>query len=139
MGRYFAKALVPLLLRKKEEIDLVIPMPLSKERMKLRGYNQATAIAKPLCEEFGWSCETSALVKIRETESQVHLSADERLSHLDGAFGADARIIIGKRILILDDVFTTGATMFHASKALREAGANQVLAVTVARTLLNRV
>jgi competence protein ComFC len=137
MGRLLSKFIVPDLLDLFDDIDLVIPMPLSAERMRTRGYNQSEAITKHLVNLTGWKHSPKALRKIRNTESQVHLSVVERLANLDGAFQAETDLVRGKRVLLLDDVFTTGATMRQASKALKTAGAMSVVSVAIARTLLN--
>lgn len=137
MGRQLAKLIAPQLTKIFTDIDLVVPMPLSAQRMRLRGYNQAEAISRHLARLTGWVNMPKALRKIRNTESQVHLSVVERMANLDGAFEADPNLVRGRRVLLLDDVFTTGATMRQASKALRTAGARYIFAVTIARTLLN--
>lgn len=137
MGRQLAKLIAPELTNLITDIDLVVPMPLSAQRMRLRGYNQADAISRHLARLTGWVNMPKALRKIRNTESQVHLSVVERMANLDGAFEADPNLVRGRRVLLLDDVFTTGATMRQASKALRTAGASYIFAVTIARTLLN--
>lgn len=137
MGRLLAKYIAPDLLNLFGDIDMVIPMPLSSERIRARGYNQSEAITKHLVDLTGWKHAPKALRKIRNTESQVHLSVVERLANLDGAFQAENDLVRAKRVLLLDDVFTTGATMRQASKALKTAGAIRVVSVAVARTMLN--
>jgi len=136
MGRELAKLLAADVNMFSAKIDLVIPMPLSKQRLKLRGYNQSAAITSHLTQLLGWTHMPQALKKIKDTESQVHLTVAERLANLDGAFEADIELVEGKRVLILDDVFTTGATMRQATKALKIAGASRIFAVTIARTLM---
>lgn len=136
MGRLLAKLIAPDMNGLFHQIDLIIPMPLSAERMRMRGYNQAEAITKHLASLTGWMHTPKALRKIKDTESQVHLSVVERLANLDGAFQAEPNLVRGKQVVLLDDVFTTGATMRQASKALITAGATSVVAVAIARTLL---
>ena len=136
MGRLLATLITPHLKDQFDPIDLLIPMPLSAERMKSRGYNQAAVITSHVAELTSWPYVPKALKKIKDTESQVHLTVDERMANLDGAFEAEPYLVSGKRVLILDDVFTTGATMRQATKALKSAGAEKIFAVTIARTLL---
>ncbi|HNY83941.1 MAG TPA: ComF family protein [Anaerolineaceae bacterium] len=136
MGRLIAKMMAPKLQALFQNANLIVPMPLSLKRFRERGYNQAEAITKPLSELIGWAHSSKALEKIRDTETQVHLSVAERLANLDGAFKADSELVIGKSIVLLDDVMTTGATMRQAAKALREAGAKEIYAATFARTAL---
>ncbi|MGB4595021.1 MAG: ComF family protein [Anaerolineaceae bacterium] len=136
MGRLLAKLIAPDLLAAFNDIELVVPMPLSIQRRRTRGYNQAEAITKYLTGINSWNHAPKALRKIKDTESQVHLSVVERLANLDGAFEAETVLVRGRRVLLLDDVFTTGATMRQASKALKRAGATSVVAAAIARTLL---
>jgi ComF family protein len=139
MGRIMAELIYSDLIRLFSPVDLVIPMPLSKERMKMRGYNQAAAITGHFCELSNWQHAPKALLKIKNTESQVHLSVEERMANLEGAFEADQDIVRGKKVLIVDDVFTTGSTMRQATKALKAGGASRVYAATIARALLTQV
>lgn len=133
-----AKLMTPKLQSLFPNAELIIPMPLSRRRYRERGYNQAEAITKPLSEFTNRIHSPHALEKIRDTETQVHLSVAERLENLNGAFKADPQQVIGKRVVLLDDVMTTGATMRQAAKALRVAGAKEIYAVTFARAVLRR-
>lgn len=92
-------------------------------------------IAKPLALINGWDYTPQALRRIKHTRSQVGLSAHERQGNVRGAFSADPRTVKGKKVLLMDDVATTGATLVAASQALMEAGAEQVYALTVAKAL----
>jgi competence protein ComFC len=116
-------------------INLVIPVPLGKERMKERGYNQVGSVALPLAMAHKWQYAPRALIRNRETRSQVGLTALERKHNVEGAFQANSAIVTGKNILLIDDVATTGATLASSSTALLDAGANSIYALTLARAL----
>jgi ComF family protein len=125
------------------EIDLVIPMPLGKKRMQERGYNQVALFAEPLAYTLGWEYAPRALWKARETRSQVGLNISQRKKNVDDAYQADAAVVRGKTVLLMDDVATTGSTVSASTKALLDAGARDVYVLTIARALshhdLNRV
>jgi len=116
-------------------IDALIPIPLGKKRLKERGYNQVAMVATPLSIQLGLDYRPFALVRARETRSQVGLSAAERQENVRDAFFADSVKIKGRTILLMDDVSTTGATLSSAAEALLESGAREVFAVTIARAL----
>lgn len=116
-------------------IDTLIPIPLGKKRLKERGYNQVAMVAMPLSIQLGLDYLPSALVRARETRSQVGLSAAERQENVRDAFFADGAKINGRTILLMDDVSTTGATLSSAAEALLASGAREVFAVTIARAL----
>ncbi len=115
--------------------DMVVPVPLGRQRMKERGYNQAGLLAQPLSVIQGWQYSPQAVLRIRETRSQVGLSAIERKENLSSAFRADTSRVCGKVILLIDDVATTGATLAACSDALLKAGAKAVYGLTLARAL----
>ena len=115
--------------------DLVAPVPLGRQRMKERGYNQVGLVAMPLAVIQGWHYLPQILVRVRETRSQVGLSAAERKENISGAFRANPDLVCGKTILLVDDVATTGATLISCADALLEAGAQTVYALTLARAL----
>jgi ComF family protein len=115
--------------------DLIIPVPLGKQRMKERGYNQVGLWAIPLASLQGWHYSPHLLTRVRETRSQVGLSVDERKENISGAFRADPARVSGKAILLMDDVVTTGATLTACSEALLDAGAEIVYGLTLARAL----
>jgi competence protein ComFC len=114
-------------------IDMLIPIPLGRQRMKERGYNQAGMIAEPLARALGIEFAPKALVRSKETRSQVGLSKQERQKNVLGVFQATG--VSGKTILVLDDVSTTGSTLSSSAEALLSSGASDVYALTVARAL----
>lgn len=107
------------------EIDGVIPVPLHAERMAERGYNQSALLAGGLAGGTGLELREAWLRRERLTRSQVGLNAAERQQNVADAFQADPAVQ-GKRLLLVDDVFTTGATLSACAQALRKAGAGAV-------------
>ena len=116
-------------------VDMLIPIPLGKERLKERGYNQVAMVAMPLSIQLGLDYHPSGLARARETRSQVGLSAVERQENVRGAFFADGTQVNGRTILLMDDVSTTGATLSSAAETLLASGAREVFAITIARAL----
>lgn len=112
--------------------DALVPVPLGASRLRHRGYNQSAAIAEPLGRLAGVPVTPAALARRRDTATQVSLAPDARRANLAGAFRAGAGVR-GRRLVLLDDVFTTGATLHEAAVALLDAGAAAVAAVTFAR------
>ncbi|MCF6278182.1 MAG: ComF family protein, partial [Anaerolineales bacterium] len=117
------------------DIEMIIPVPLGRERFRERGYNQVGLIARPLAASQGWDFSPRALKRARETISQVGLSASERKDNVRGAFVADDRKVAGRSILLVDDVATTGATLDACAQALINGDARDVYALTIARAL----
>lgn len=116
-------------------VDMVVPVPLGKQRMRERGYNQVGLLARPLADMQGWRYSPEVLVRTRETRTQVGLSPLERKENISGAFCAEPILAAGKDILLVDDVVTTGATLAACSDALVKAGARNIYALTLARAL----
>jgi ComF family protein len=112
------------------EADLIVPVPLEKASLKERGFNQTLLIADALSKRCGVPLGTGVLFKIRKTPPQVGLSREERLKNLRGAFRAND--LKGKKVILIDDVITTGATCTECSRALYRAGAKEVTAVVLA-------
>ena len=116
-------------------VDVVIPIPLSEARRRERGYNQVGLIARPLALALGHRYAPNALVRWRNTHSQVGLSREQRKDNVRGVFRAEGSRIRGKIALLVDDVATTGSTLNSGAEALLSGGASQVYALTVARAL----
>jgi len=114
--------------------ELIVPVPLHRKRLRQRGYNQSQLLGKVLEKQWGAPLEIGNLRRVRWTEPQTGLDAGDRVSNVRGAFAVkDAGRLKGKRVLLVDDVLTTGSTMRACAEALREAGVAAVCAVTVAR------
>jgi ComF family protein len=116
------------------EKGLLVPVPLAAARARLRGYNQAERLAHALSCLTGLPFRTDLLERTRTTRTQTALAPEARRANVAGAFRA-ADLPIGFRLILVDDVFTTGATLLEAANALREAGAERVESVTFARAV----
>lgn len=114
--------------------DVLLVAPLSQQRLRERGFNQAVEIAKPLARTLGVTIDTQAIAKVRHTEAQAALPFDQRRRNVRGAFAA-SRAMKGQRVAIVDDVMTTGATLNELAQVAKSAGATHVSAWVVARTL----
>lgn len=132
-----SKHLIELLNILNWSIDIITVVPLGPKRMLERGFNQSSLLARPLSLATGISYQPGALVRTRETPSQVGLSANDRHENVKDAFIASANLIKNKAILIVDDVTTTGSTLSSCSQALVAAGARQVYGMTLARAVLD--
>lgn len=119
--------------------DIVIPMPLHASRKRERGYNQAALLAGPVARALALPLRDDALARVRATRPQTHLHRDARRANVAGAFAltgpAAARALAGQRILLIDDVTTTGATLESAAEALLDAQPAAIYAAAVARPL----
>ena len=115
--------------------DAIIPVPLHRSRLRNRGFNQAVLLGDIFSARLSIPMLPNGLVRNRQTEPQIELSADERRNNVKGAFTpARPADITGKRLLLLDDVMTTGSTVDECAKELKRAGASCVIVITVART-----
>jgi ComF family protein len=114
--------------------DILIPVPLYPRRKRVRGYNQSALLARELGHRVGLPVEERTLVRERNTPSQAErLSAKERRMNVAGAFAYRGQGLQGQRVLLIDDVATTGATLDACARVLRQAGAASVWALTFAR------
>ena len=120
-----------------EAADRVLPVPLSTDRLRERGFNQAALLARHLARA---KTDVHTLLRLHATEAQSSLPRAQRLRNLRGAFAVEphrAAALRGQRVVLIDDVMTTGATLQAATLALREAGVAHVTAVVLARTSLD--
>jgi len=117
------------------KLDLVIPVPLGRKRLKERGYNQVGLVARPLAYELGLDYAPHALRKARETRSQVGLTISQRRENVANAYQASPSAVSRKSILLMDDVATTGSTISACTAALLSAGAQEIYVLTIARAL----
>ena len=115
-------------------IEMIIPVPLYPSRCRKRGYNQSERLARAFAKEVSLPCNTTCLIRTRDTQSQTKLGRKGRLENMTGAFTCvRPEDVHNKIILLIDDVATTGATLEGCAIALRQAGAKRVLAYTFAR------
>lgn len=117
-----------------DEADLVLPMPLSAQRLRERGFNQALELARQLAPR---RTAPTLLLRLRDTPAQSALPREARLRNVRGAFGVASgreKTLAGRRVVLVDDVMTSGASLFAAAQVLREAGAAHITALVLART-----
>ena len=113
---------------------ILLAVPITKKKLKQRGYNQSEEIAKALSENLQIPLLKSCLLKIKETPPQMTLSREEREKNIKGVFSVENKELIGnKKILLVDDVYTTGSTMEECARVLKKAGAREVWGIAVAR------
>lgn len=117
-----------------ERVDLIVPMPLARKRLRERGFNQAQELARSLARMTGIPVATDFCRKIIETQPQAALPWNERAKNVRAAFVCDADLT-DKKVAVVDDVMTTGATMNELARNLKRAGALEVSGWIVARTL----
>ncbi|HXF70361.1 MAG TPA: ComF family protein [Thermoflexus sp.] len=120
------------------EADLLIPVPTSKARQRQRGYNQAAMLGQALAKRLAIPLHPYALRRVRATRSQVGLARSARRENVQGAFLGDPRWVQGKRVVVVDDVCTSGATLEACAIALYQAGAASVWGFTLARVIMGR-
>ncbi len=112
----------------------VVPIPIHIKKFRDRGFNQSDLIARGYAKEINMSYVSDALIRTVHTKSQVELLRAERIQNITGAFAVrDASRICGKVVYLIDDVYTTGATLLEAARTLRSAGVQDVIGVTFAR------
>ncbi|MFN2169674.1 MAG: ComF family protein, partial [Anaerolineae bacterium] len=117
-------------------MDLVVPVPLHGRRLRERGFNQARLLATAFCYRAGLPLVHEGMLRRdRDTPQQVRLGPEERRHNVSGAFAWHGPPLAGARVVLSDDVVTTGATLAACAQALREAGARRVWALTVARAI----
>ena len=114
-------------------VDIIVPVPLYKHRLRRRGFNQAAHLARELSRQVRVTVDEDILVRHRPTVSQVDLSAEERRENVRDAFSCVTHGAVGKHVLLIDDVYTTGSTLGACAVALQRGGAKSVQALTLAR------
>ena len=117
---------------------VLIPIPLDKNKLKNRGYNQSEELAKELSKILQIPAITNVLIKTKSTKPQMELSKEEREQNLQSAFSinlvkSDLTKFSGRKVFLVDDVYTTGSTMEECAKILKQAGAKQIWGICIAR------
>jgi ComF family protein len=138
LGDWFAARLAELVAREPEQFgaDVVVPVPLHPDRQRERGYNQAELIARPLARRLHLKQGAYLLVRTKPRPARLVLSRKEHWESVRGAYATRKGLRVDKlRVLLVDDVMTTGATLDSCARALKSAGASSVLGLTVARVV----
>ena len=131
---YLYKTIVNFLLKDKKffqifkSYDTIIPVPISKKRKKERGYNQSELLAKEIAKTVGIDCNTNCLFKTKNIIEQSKLNKEERQSNIQGVYE-----LRNKKIIILDDIYTTGSTINECCKILQKAKAKTIGVLTIAK------
>ncbi|MEL6819313.1 MAG: ComF family protein [Pseudomonadota bacterium] len=134
MARWMVRAGGPLI----SQTDIIIPVPLHWQRFVKRRYNQAAELARHVGRETGLNVDTGSLLRKRATQPQVGLTASARKANVGGSFvvreGQEINVQ-GRSVMLIDDVYTTGATVNAAARALRKAKADQIFVLTFSRVV----
>ncbi|MCW2283731.1 ComF family protein [Rhodoblastus acidophilus] len=134
IGRWMARAGEELL----DDADLLIPVPLHRQRLAHRRFNQSVALAREIAKSSGVPLDTGLLARVKATPPQVGLNRKLRAANMQGAFAVAPRrkaALAGKRLVLVDDVATSGATLNAAARVLLRAGADRVDALVFARVV----
>ncbi len=114
-------------------IDYLVPVPMNKKKKRYRGYNQTEVLAKYLSKKCGVPYLKDGLIKVKENKDQHGMTLSERRINIKGVYGVNKHIDFrGKRVIIIDDVLTTGLTMYECAKMLKKSGAESVYGITIA-------
>ena len=117
------------------DFTYLIPVPLHKVRKRERRFNQSEILGEALAQKLTLRLPQNILIRIKNTKDQTKLSIEERKENVAGAFQVQdkQKILHGKKIILVDDVITTGATLNECARVLKQAGAKEILAVTIAK------
>ena len=116
-------------------LDGIIPVPLHRRRLRWRGFNQSVILGREVARLWGVPMDPFVLLRIKETVPQTELPEDERRRNVRAAFAVNPmKPVVGKSLLLVDDVYTSGATVNECSRTLLAAGAKKVYVLTLART-----
>lgn len=137
LAKPLAKYLADLYKKEEFECDVIVPVPMHNDALKQRGYNQAELLAINLGKYLDIPVMLDNLQKIKNTKTQVTLDFKQRQDNLKDAFKVkDKSALCGKTVLVIDDVFTTGATIDNCTLALKKAKVKNVFALTIAHTII---
>jgi ComF family protein len=122
---------------KSRQPDLIMPVPLHRKKLSSRGFNQALLLGEILAQRLKIPLDRRNLRRIRWTEPQLNLAAGDRRKNVRGAFAVqDSDLMVGRRVVLVDDVLTTGSTAEECARVLKASGAADVTVITVARALV---
>ncbi len=134
LGRLMVRVCEPWF--RTSDLDLVIPVPLHPRRLRWRGFNQSVLLGREVARAWGIRLDPLALTKPTATPPQSTLTLRERQANLRGIFAmAPRRTVDGKRLLLVDDIYTSGATLNECTRVLLRSGAREVRVLTLARTV----
>ena len=135
LAEYLSRFLFDVYVKENFDDDIVIPTPISKKSLKARGFNQSELLCSSFAEN-GFEVNTNCIVKDKETENQAKLNFKDRQTNLIGSFKViDKQKIKNKNVLLVDDIFTTGATVSEIAFTLKKAGAKRVDVITLCHEL----
>jgi ComF family protein len=116
--------------------DVIVPVPLHPKRLRWRGFNQSLLLARQISRAYGTPTDPFMLRRVKETPPQTQLTEDERRKNMRNAFALDAeKSLKDKTVLLVDDVYTSGATVNECSLTLKRGGAREVYVLTLARAV----
>lgn len=113
--------------------DVIVPVPLHPARLHERGYNQSELLARNVGKFLSLPVNTTTVQRVRQTKSQMELGAKERYRNVAGAFSCRDNVLSGQRVLLIDDVYTTGSTLVACAEALKQKGVATVWGLTLAK------
>jgi ComF family protein len=134
LAKPFAGELAAYLKNNPIPADLIVPVPLHRNKLRERGYNQSELVARELGRMVGLSVDCSCLTRVLDTEPQARLGkAAHRRQNVNGAFQCQKARVFNQRVLVIDDVATSGATLNNCAISLKQAGASSVWGLAIAR------
>jgi len=146
-SKYYSKQFMALVDLVKEAVDITfewnlgfegftcVPIPLAPHKEIQRGFNQAELIARVLSRKFKIPMQNSILTRIKDTKAQHEMNRRQRFANMMGSFSTTPSLVKGKKVLLVDDISTTGATFIESSKVLYEAGAKEVRCFALSKKL----
>ncbi|CDD34621.1 amidophosphoribosyltransferase [Roseburia sp. CAG:309] len=132
IGNYFAERMAEAFgdWIQREKMEMIMPVPVHRKRLRFRGFNQAAVLAERLGECLGMPVLSDLLIRTEDTKPQKTLDMHKRIANLQKGF-AVTKPVVGKRILLVDDIYTTGATLEACGKVLKKAGSEKICFVSL--------
>lgn len=140
LSEFFSRAIIQLIKRENIDFDLIISVPISKKRLLQRKFNQSSLLVNKIAKSLTYKYSHNVIKRTKHIPPQVSLSREKRLKNVRGAFEisqSKVDLLKGKRILLIDDVYTTGATINEISKILKKAEVANITVITLARTVIS--